>query len=190
MGEAHSLRVGADRLILGKGLVHLAKVFKVGVLEGLACAHAVRLVVDEQLGNDLLRVRRHIRDQLGDAGALLPREVKLHVARHALELREELGRRRAEDVMDFVHLVELVVAREKREKGEDLKVHAADSPVVHLVIVIAVSEQALWRSVPPRANVLREGRLRVDATARAEVSQLHLVFFEEYVLSTGKSGVN
>ena len=42
--------------------------------------------------------------------------------------------------MNFVNLVELIVAGEKREQCKDLKIDATNTPVVHLVIVIAVGE--------------------------------------------------
>ena len=67
--------------------------------------------------------------------------------------------------MDFVHLIQLVIPREKREKGQDFKIDAAYSPVVHLVVVVAIGEEALGRPVPPRADILCKWRLRVDATA-------------------------
>ena len=85
--------------------------------------------------------------------------------------------------MDFMDLVELVVAWEERKEGQDLKVDAAYAPVVHLVIVVPVCEEALGWAVPTRADVLCEGWLRVDPATRAEVRQLDLVFLEQNVLS-------
>jgi hypothetical protein len=100
-----------------------------------------------------------------------------------LELFEELVRRRAEDVMNFVDLVELVVAREERKQGEHFKIDAANAPVVHLMIIVAVSQQALGRSVPPGGDVLSEGRLRIDASAGTKVGQLDTVVLDEDVLA-------
>lgn len=42
--------------------------------------------------------------------------------------------------MNFVYLIELVVAWEKWEQREYLKVDAAHSPVVHFVIIVAIRE--------------------------------------------------
>lgn len=42
--------------------------------------------------------------------------------------------------MNFVYLIELVVAREKWEQREYLKVNAAHSPVVHFMIIVAIRE--------------------------------------------------
>lgn len=86
-----------------------------------------------------------------------------------LELLQQRVRRRAKDVMNFVNLIELVVAREQRAQSKHLEEDAADSPVVHLVVVVAVSQQALRRPVPPGRDVLCERRLRVDSAAGPEV---------------------
>ena len=67
--------------------------------------------------------------------------------------------------MDLVHLVKLIVTWEQREKSEDFKIDTSDSPIVHLMIVIAVSEQTLRWSVPSCADILSEGRLGIDTTA-------------------------
>ena len=61
--------------------------------------------------------------------------------------------------MNFVHLVQLVIAWEEGEQRENLKVYAADAPVVHLVIVVAIGQQALRRPVPASADVFSEGWL-------------------------------
>ena len=50
--------------------------------------------------------------------------------------------------MDLVHLVQLVVSREQWEQSEHFKVDAADSPVVHLMVIVAVCEQTLRWAVP------------------------------------------
>ena len=129
------------------------------MFEGLASRHAVAVIVDEELCYDLLGVGGHIRDQLGDARPTLRFKVEFHVAGHALELGEKFGGRSAEDVMDLMHLVKFIVSWEQREKGQDFKVDTADSPVVHLMIVVAVGQEALGWPVPSRADILSEGWL-------------------------------
>jgi hypothetical protein len=49
-----------------------------------------------------------------------------------------------------VHLVKLVVSWEEREQGQDFKIDATHTPVVHLLIVVPIGQQAFWRSVPTR----------------------------------------
>ena len=100
-----------------------------------------------------------------------------------LELLEDGVGRSSENVMNFVHLVEFVVAGEEWEQSENFEVDAADTPVVHLVIVVAVSEEALGRSVPSGRDVLCEGRLGVDSATGPEVSQFDLIVFYQNVLS-------
>ena len=92
--------------------------------------------------------------------------------------------------MNFVDLIKFIVAWEQREQGQDFKVNAANPPVVHLVIVVAVSQEALRRSVPSGADILCKRRLRVDATARPKVCQLHLVFFQQDVFTTHTHTIN
>ena len=54
------------------------------------------------------------------------------------ELLKHFTRRRAEYVMNFVNLVKFVVTWKQREESKHLKVNAANSPVVHLMIIVAV----------------------------------------------------
>lgn len=93
-------------------------------------------------------------DQLADACTFLWGEVELHVGGEAFEVVENLSRRGSQNVVNFVHLVKLVVARKEWEETEDFEEHAADSPNVHLVVVVAVRQQTLGRPVPPRRYVL------------------------------------
>lgn len=105
-----------------------------------------------------------------------------------MELGEELFRGRAKYVMDFVDLVEFIVAWEEGKQGENFKVDAANPPVVHLMVVVAVSEETLGWPVPPRADILSEGWLRVDASTGAKVGQLYLVLLQQNVLSVYANG--
>ena len=82
-----------------------------------------------------------------------------------LELVEECLFRRAEYVMYLVHLVELVVAGEEWEKGDDFEHDTTDTPQVHLVTVVSISQEAFRRTVPTRRDVLCVWLLRVDTTA-------------------------
>jgi hypothetical protein len=61
--------------------------------------------------------------------------------------------------VDLVHLIKLVVPGEEREKGEDLEEDASNAPVVHLVVVVPISQEALRRPIPPSGDVLRKRRL-------------------------------
>jgi len=74
--------------------------------------------------------------------------------------------------VDFGYLVSFVFSWKKWEKTENLKKHAADSPDVHLVAVVAVCHQALRSSVPAGGNVLCERGFVVKASTAAEVGEL------------------
>ena len=99
-----------------------------------------------------------------------------------LELVEQLLIRCAQDVMDLVHLIEFIVPRKQREERNDLEYDAADAPQVHLVPIIAISEEALRCTIPPRRDILCVGLLRIDATTTTKVGQFDLVFHQQYVL--------
>ena len=159
MSQPHRLRVSRNRLVLWQCLVHFAELFEVVVFEGLPRGHPVAIVVDEEFCDDLLGIGRNVWNQLCNARAILVSEIELHVRSDSLELRQKFGARRPQNVMNFVNLVKLVVSGEQGKQGKDLKVHAANAPIIHLVIVVAVGEQALGWAVPSRANILGEGRL-------------------------------
>lgn len=75
----------------------------------------------------------------------------------------------AQDVVDLLDLVHFIIAWEEWEQRQYLEEDAAHSPVVHLVIVVSISHQALGWSVPPCTDVFSKRRLRVDAPARTEI---------------------
>ena len=96
------------------------------MFEYLASGHAVTIIVDEHARDDFLGVGRYIWDQLCDTRTVLVWEVELHVRCHSiyrneaslellrephlpLELGEEFRIGRSENVMNFVHLIKLVV---------------------------------------------------------------------------------
>lgn len=118
----------------------------------------------------------------------LGREVEVHVLTPLLHLGQQVRRRGAQDVVDLLDLIQLVGPREEREQGHDLEEHAAHAPHVHLVVVVAVREQALRGSVPARGDVLRVGLFAVDAPAGAEVGELQTVVHDQDVLRLGGYG--
>ena len=83
--------------------------------------------------------------------------------------------------MDLVNLIYLIISREEGEKRDDFEEDAADTPKIHLVAVVAIGEEALWRPVPPGGDVLCIGLLRVDSSARAEVCKLYVIFAQQDV---------
>lgn len=95
-----------------------------------------------------------------------------------LEFLKELISWCAEYVMNLVDLVKFVISREKWEKCKDLEIDAPYSPVVHFVIVVTICQQTLGWSIPSCGDILSEGRLRVNTTARAKVCKFDLVIFD------------
>jgi hypothetical protein len=57
-----------------------------------------------------------MRDELGNTHKLFGLKVELHVGRMLLEMVEKLLRGSTHNVVDFIDLVKLIIAREKREE--------------------------------------------------------------------------
>ena len=185
VGGAHAGRLLCHCVLLLQHVLLLADLPKPWVLQRLRRRYPIVRVVDKQFLDEVDDFRAGLGDELGDTGALDPSHAELrevHVAGVPLELVEQLLVGRAQDVMDLVHLVELVVPREQREERDNFEHDAAHAPQVHLVPVVAVRQEALGRSVPARRDVFRVGLLAVDASTAAEVGQLDLVLHQKDVL--------
>lgn len=76
-------------------------------------------------------------------------KVEFHVACNFLELVEELFIWSSDNVMNFVYLVKLISSWEKRSQRQYFKEYTSNSPVVHLVIIVAICQQAFRWSIPP-----------------------------------------
>ena len=61
--------------------------------------------------------------------------------------------RRPQYVVYFMDLVQLVIAGEEREQGENFEEDTTDSPYIHLVAVVSVGHEALRRSIPSCGDV-------------------------------------
>lgn len=88
------------------------------------------------------------------------------------EFGERLTARHADHRMDFVELIELVVAGKQWVQREQLEEHTADRPDVDLGPVKAGRDQRLGRPIPTRRYVRRVGRLFRCAGRRSQVGQL------------------
>jgi hypothetical protein len=54
------------------------------------------------------------------------------------------------------HTEAITTTAPQKHSPKDLKEDTADTPHVHLEGIVAVGQQALWRSVPPRGDVPAE----------------------------------
>ena len=66
-----------------------------------------------------------------------------------LKFVEDFLRWCSKNVMNFVDLVQLIVAWKDREETYDLKEDTSYSPVVHLMIIVAICKQTFRWPVPP-----------------------------------------
>lgn len=121
-------------------------------------------------------------DHLCESFPFLLGEVNFHMRGMLPEKIQDLLARSSNDVMDLVNLVELVIAREQRAERQNFVHHAADAPDVHLVAVVTVCQQTLRSSVPARRDVLGQGLILIEASATAEIRELHSLAAEQDVL--------
>ena len=56
--------------------------------------------------------------------------------------------------MDLVHLINFIIAWEEGKERENFKENTANTPNVHLVVIVSVGQEALWGSIPPGGNIL------------------------------------
>ena len=77
--------------------------------------------------------------------------------------------------MNLMNLVQLIGSWKQRRKSENFKEYTTDTPVVHLMIVVAISQEALRWSVPSRGDILCEWRLGVDTPAGSKIGKLNYV---------------
>lgn len=163
----------------------LADLSEPRMLKRLTSCDAVVRVVNQQLLDKVNDLGARLRNQLGDALAFHaphPELSEVHVRCVSLEFVQQGLVRRAKNMMNFVHLVEFVVAGEEREQRDDFEHDAANAPQVHLVAVVTVGEEALGCTVPASGDVLRVRLLRIDATAGAKVGQFNLVLHQKNIL--------
>ena len=85
----------------------LPQLFEVGVLECLSCRHPMVMVIYQKFLDDLSRFRV-LRNHLLKTSSLLLWEIELHVRSHFLELVQKLFLGCAQNIMNFVNLVELI----------------------------------------------------------------------------------
>lgn len=89
-----------------------------------------------------------------------------------------------------MNLIKLVGTWKEGSKRENLEENASDAPVIHLVIVVAIGEKTLWRSVPSGRDILCEGRLRVDTSAGSKVCKLNHIARNQNILRLDISVIN
>ena len=119
----------------------------------LRCRYTIVCVVDEQFLDQVNDFRAGLGDKFGNACTLDSSHAelsKVHVTGMALELVKEGFLRRAEYVMYLVHLVELIITGKEWEKRDDFEHDTTDTPKVHLVTVVTISEEAFRCTIPTR----------------------------------------
>lgn len=141
------------------------------MFEGLLGGDPLDGVVSQQFDEYVLEVvGAGVGQKLRYPDAFFWGKVYFHVSGLRFKLLQHLHTGSSQDVVDPVHLVQLVLAREQRLFGNQLEEHAPEPPDVHLLAVVAVRHEALWRPVPPRRDIVCVGWSAVPIFARPQVS--------------------
>lgn len=118
------------------------------MLQGLTGSYAVIRIINKEFHDEILDIGTGMRDQLDDARSFNSWEVELHVRCIFLEVIKQGFFGTAQYVVNFVHLVNFIVAREQWKERYDFEEDASDAPEVHFVAIVPISEQTLGRPVP------------------------------------------
>ena len=154
-------------------MIKVPQLLEVRVLHELGGCPSLILVINQHFRNDVLALRGDMRYQMIKPFKLLWREVNLHVSCVFPEVIKDFFRGCAEDIMNLVDLVELIISWEEWAEGEDFVHNATDTPDIHFVTVIAVGQKALWGSVPSSGDVFGEWLILVEAPTTAKIGKLH-----------------
>lgn len=91
----------------------------------------------------------HIWNQFFNSCSFFLREVKFHMTSYFLKLCKQNIVRSPQYVMYFVNLIKFIVAGEERKQRKYFEKDTAHAPVVHLMVIVAICEQAFWWTIPP-----------------------------------------
>lgn len=75
--------------------------------------------------------------------------------------------------MDLINLVKFVVSGEQGAQRQNFIHDTSNSPNVHFITVISVSQKTFWRSVPTGRNILCQRLILVETSTTAQVSQFN-----------------
>jgi hypothetical protein len=131
VSRAHSSRLLRHCVLLLQHVFLLSDLSKPGVLKSLRGGDPVISVVNEQFLNEVDDFGTGLGNKFSNASAFNSSEAELcevHVWGVSLEFVKKDFVGCAEDVVNLVHLIQLVVAWEKGEKGNDFKHDTADAP--------------------------------------------------------------
>lgn len=75
-------------------------------------AYSLIAVVDEKLADEISTLLAHMWNQLVNTCPFLSSKVEVHMRRLLLKFSQDLSRWRPHNVVDFIHLIEFIVAWE------------------------------------------------------------------------------
>jgi hypothetical protein len=100
-----------------------------------------------------------------------------------LELFKEFLSWRAHNIMNFVYLIEFIIAGEKRVERQNFEKNTSNAPNVHFVTVKSISHQTLWCSIPSGWNVFSQRRFAVETSTTTQIRQLYCISRKQNIFS-------
>jgi|688.fasta_scaffold466301_1 hypothetical protein len=100
-----------------------------------------------------------------------------------LELFKEFLSWRAHNIMNFVYLIEFIIAGEKRVEWQNFEKNTSNAPNVHFVTVKSISHQTLWCSIPSGWNVFSQRRFAVETSTTTQIRQLYCISRKQNIFS-------
>ena len=167
----------------------LSKLLKIWMLESLCSRHSMIMVIDQKLCNDVTSIWV-LRHHLWKTRTFLVGEVKLHMTCHLLELIEQFSIWSSNYIVDFMNLIKLIGTWKKRSQSKYLEENTADAPVVHLVVIVTIGQEALRWPIPPCRNILSKWRFRIDASTWSKICQLNSISWDQNVFRLNISMIN
>lgn len=101
------------RILLFEHVLLLSELFEPRMLQGLTSCDSVIRIVDKKLDDQVLNICASMRNQLYYSGSFHGRKIELHMRCIFLKVVQESLFRAAQDIVNFVNLVNFIISWEK-----------------------------------------------------------------------------
>lgn len=98
-------------------MISLSQFLKITVFQQLTRCPPFIFVIDQHFGNNLLPLGTHMSNLMSEASALLSFKVNFHMRRVLSKVFQDFLSWSANNVVNFVDLIQLIVAWKQRAQG-------------------------------------------------------------------------
>ena len=137
------------------------------MLYGLLGRYSLRRIVNQKFCQYIFQIIRTAGwQEFLQSDTFFRRKIYLHVRRLLPESIKYLRFWCSDHIVNSMNLIQLVFPWKQMLFGYQLKKNTPKTPNVHFLIIIPISHQTLWGSVPPCRYIVRIGRWTMSALAR------------------------